>query len=208
MALRRIGVDEKNQLPTVACSPVNIGLFGLLHGADLLSRVRWYFSSRRLCTPGAFESSQSWRELELARRFCGSFTEGAIYMRIPFIWSAGVTLVVLAACASSGPSVTPPAPTAHDSVTVHVLNQNYWDATVYWIYEGEVRRRLGIVRGNQDEAEFKVPWSPRMLAFEVDLIVAGGVYLSQQFSVSPGGYVDLTLPSNLQSSGFFRRIGF
>lgn len=134
--------------------------------------------------------------------------KGATDMRNLLTLSAGVTLVLLAACTNRGPAVAPPAPTSTDSVTVHVLNQNYWDATIYWIYEGEVRRRLGIVRGNQDEAEFKVPWSPRMLAFEVDLIVAGGVYLSQPFSVSPEGYVDLTLPSNLQSSGFFRRIGF
>jgi len=129
-------------------------------------------------------------------------------MRNLLTLSAGVTLVVLAACTHGGPAVTPPAPNSNDSVTVHVLNQNYWDATIYWIYEGEVRRRLGIVRGNQEEVEFKIPWSPRMLAFEVDLIVAVGVYLSQPVNVSPEGYVDLTLPSNLQSSGFFRRIGF
>ena len=128
-------------------------------------------------------------------------------MRILLTLSAVVTLIVLAACTSSGPAVAPPAPSSTDSVTVHVLNQNYWDATIYWIYEGELRRRLGIVRGNQNEGEFRVPWSPKMLAFEIDLIVAGGVYLSQHFSVSPGGYVDLTLPANLQSSGFFRRIG-
>lgn len=158
--------------------------------------------------PGVFESSQpagpSLRR-GAARGFVGGV--GAKHMRNLLLVSVGVSLMVLAACTGGSPAGAPPAPSAEDSVTIHVLNQNYWDATIYWIYEGEVRRRLGIVRGNQDEAEFKVPWSPRMLAFEVDLIVAGGVYLSQAVSVSPDGYVDLTLPANLQTSGFFRRIG-
>ena len=127
-------------------------------------------------------------------------------MRV-LLGSMGLLIAAFAACARHESPSPGPAPTQHDSVTVHVLNQNYWDATIYWIYEGEVRRRLGIVRGNQEEVEFKLPWSPRMLAFQVDLIVASGVYQSQRVSVTPGGYVDLTLPVNLQSSAFFRRIG-
>jgi hypothetical protein len=113
---------------------------------------------------------------------------------------------IAAACAH-GKSPGPPAPSVHDSIAVHVVNQNYYDATIYWVYQGEARRRLGIVQGNQSELMFKVPWGPRSLAFDVDLIVGTGVYRSQEVSVSPGDVVELTLPPNIQSSGFFHRIG-
>lgn len=98
------------------------------------------------------------------------------------------------------------AGTAPDGVLVEVINDNYYDARVHVIYDGGLRRSLGTIGGNGRQAKVAIPWQPRALVVEVTLIIGGGVYRSDRIHVSPGDVLEVRVPANIQSSGFFRRV--
>ena len=113
------------------------------------------------------------------------------------------------ACARAPKDVRlePAAPEAAPAgIAVEVVNDNYYDARIHVIYEGGMRRSLGTISGNGHRAKVEIPWQPRALVVEVTLIIGGGVYRSDRIHVSPGDVLDVRVPANLESSGFFRRV--
>ena len=126
------------------------------------------------------------------------------------IGRACALLLVLVACAGSGAAPGPdaPAPAARggDSVLVEVVNDNYYDARIHLVYDGGTRHSLGTVASNGRQAAKAIPWLPRPLYVEVTLVVAGGVYRSQAIDVIRGEVLEIRVPANLETSGFFRRV--
>ena len=94
-----------------------------------------------------------------------------------------------------------------DSILVHVLNENYYEARIHAVYEGAERHSLGTVPGNGGRARVAFPWQPRAVEFAVFFITAGTTYRSDPFDISPGDSVELRVPQNISTSGFFRRVG-
>ena len=98
------------------------------------------------------------------------------------------------------------APAPPESVFVEVINENYYDARVHLVYDGGMRISLGTVSGNGREPAKAVPWYPRALYVEIRLIIGGGVYQSQKIDVPKGDVLEIRVPANLATSGFFRRV--
>jgi hypothetical protein len=97
-------------------------------------------------------------------------------------------------------------PGSSERVFIDVINDNYYDARIYAIYGGTARRALGTVPGNERRVALAIPWQPRALTFEVVLVVDGSVYRSESMNVAPGDVVQLRLPPNIATSGFFKRV--
>ena len=119
-------------------------------------------------------------------------------------------LLLMLACARSraAPGLNGPEPASEDvdSVFVEVLNDNYYDARVHVIYEGGTRHSLGTIASNARGPTTPVPWLPRPLFIEVTLVVGGGVYRSQAIDVVQGEVLQIRVPADLETSGFFRRV--
>ena len=60
---------------------------------------------------------------------------------------------------------------ADRELTLHVKNQNFYDATLYAVDNG-YRQRLGVVTGNA-ERTFRFRWTRLDLAIGIDLLAAG-----------------------------------
>jgi len=116
-------------------------------------------------------------------------------------------IVAALACARRrDASVQSDATGAGDSMFVAVINENYYDARVHLVYDGGAPYSLGTVGGNQRTAVRTVPWLPRPLVVEVSLIVGGGTYRSDRIDVARGDVLEIRVPPDLQTSGFFRRV--
>lgn len=92
-------------------------------------------------------------------------------------------------------------------VTIEVVNENYYDARVHAVYQGGRRLPLGTIAGNGGRSETEISWEPRALTFTINFIVAGSAYVSEPVDAVGGEHLQLRLPPNIESSGFFRRIG-
>ena len=122
-----------------------------------------------------------------------------------FVWSTLVICVV--ACAQKeNPAVVRSTPGLADSVTIDVINDNFYEARVYAVYAGGLKHALGTVRSHHSEEGMRIPWRARSLAFEVHLVVGFESYLSHEIMVEPGDYIQLRVPQNIRSSGSFTRI--
>lgn len=116
-------------------------------------------------------------------------------------------IVAALACARRrDAAVQSEATEAGDSMFVAVINENYYDARVHLVYDGGAPYSLGTVGGNQRTPVRTVPWLPRPLVVEVSLIVAGGTYRSDRIDVARGDVLEIRVPPDLQTSGFFRRV--
>jgi hypothetical protein len=123
--------------------------------------------------------------------------------------AVGVALVVLGAACGLGRGArraSAETPAQPDSLFVEVINDNYYDARLHLIYEGGGRLSLGTVPGNERQPVHAVPWYPRRLTVEVRLVIGGGVYRSQPIDAAKGDILQIRVPANLETSGFFRRV--
>ena len=93
-----------------------------------------------------------------------------------------------------------------DSVRVDVINENYYEARMHAVWAGGQRRSLGTIAGNGGRTRVALAWEPRALVFEVLLITEGSTYVSQSVDVTPGESIEVRVPVNIASSGFFRRV--
>lgn len=118
--------------------------------------------------------------------------------------------VTVAACAGTSENeieVQPAAsPVTQDSIYVRVINDHFYDARVYVLYDGGERHSLGLHIGHTESQLIPVLWQPRRLEFEISFIAQAGLYLSDDLSLQPGEVVQLTIPPNIASSAFFRRV--
>jgi hypothetical protein len=105
-----------------------------------------------------------------------------------------VVLMAAAACASGG-STPPSDRPVTDSITIEVVNNNFYDANIYAQYEGQNRNRLGMVFGH-GTGTFHVRWHQSDLRMVMSL-VGGGTATSNSLVVSPGDVVRLELMPDL-----------
>lgn len=123
-------------------------------------------------------------------------------------WSTGtVAALLVVGCAGSQGGIDvvhPEVATGRESVAVEVINEHFYDARLYALYVNGERYPLGTVPGNSTAGPITIPWRPRTLTVEVHMIIAGGAYLSDGVDVEPGDLVQIRLPPNIESSGFFR----
>ena len=98
-------------------------------------------------------------------------------------------------------------PAFREEIAVRVINDNYYSARIRAVYDGGNRYSIWTVESHSTVDDLVIPWQPRLLWFEIDLIVGPGFYLSDRVHVAPGDLVELRLPPDLEESGFFRRIG-
>lgn len=93
-----------------------------------------------------------------------------------------------------------------DSIHVDALNENYYAARIHAVYAGGQRRSLGTIAGNGGRTTVALAWEPRSLVFEVLFVTDGTTYVSLPVDVAPGESIDIRVPSNINESGFFRRM--
>jgi hypothetical protein len=105
-----------------------------------------------------------------------------------------VVLMAAAACASGG-STPPSDRPVTDSITIQVVNNNFYDANIYAQYDGQNRNRLGMVFGH-GTGTFYVRWHQSDLRMVMSL-VGGGTATSNSLVVSPGDVVRLELMPDL-----------
>ena len=94
-------------------------------------------------------------------------------------WAVLMASVGAAACASAGggPQSGPP-------IVIEVQNNNFRDATVYIVRDGE-RQRLGVVIGKTDES-FPFPWRPNMVIRLEVRFLGGGACVTPDYGMDPG----------------------
>lgn len=104
-----------------------------------------------------------------------------------------MALLVLAGCAG-GSGSNPFSRASPEAETLHVTidNQNFNDASIYAIWRGRGRNRVGTVTGNTSRT-FELPYRGETVRFEVDFL-AGGEYVGEEIYVGPGDHIDLRLP--------------
>lgn len=135
--------------------------------------------------------------------------EGATRVTPSLRTSAAACLLLAAACAHGRSERGAPGFTnfdAPDTVYVEVINDHYYDARVHVLYDGGARYAVGTIGGNQRQDAVAIPWRPRALVVEVTMIIQGSVYRSQAVDAARGDVVEVRLPPNIETSGFFTRI--
>lgn len=120
--------------------------------------------------------------------------------------AALVVVLAAAACANREYEPQTAVDAGPDSIFVHAVNENYYDARVHAIYGSGQRQSLGTIPGNGGEADVTLSWQPQALTFEITFIIDGRIYLSQPRDVIRGERFELRLPANIDQSGFFRRV--
>jgi hypothetical protein len=115
--------------------------------------------------------------------------------------------LTLFALGCAGQAVEPGAsPAGADSIVVEAINENYYDARIHAVYDGGQRHPLGTIAGNGGHAEVALGWEPRSLVFEISFVIGGAAYESLPLDVARGDRVEVRVPPNIESSGFFRRV--
>lgn len=103
--------------------------------------------------------------------------------------------VVMAACAA-GACASGPVPDSGPPVVIEVQNNNFQDATVYAVRDGE-RQRLGVVIGKTDDA-FTIPWRPGMVVRLEVRFLGGGACVTPDYGMDPGQRFVLDLQPDLR----------
>ena len=126
----------------------------------------------------------------------------------PLCWLPLSCVLFIVACGGRGAMRVAQGgdPAFREDVSVRVINDNYYSARIRAVYDGGNRYIIGTVESHRTADDFVIPWQPKMLWFEIDLIVGPGLYLSDRVHVEPGDLVELRLPPDLEQSGFFRRV--
>ena len=106
---------------------------------------------------------------------------------VPFV-------ALLAACASSsGPRpIFSREAGDGDNITITADNQNFLDATVYAVWSGAARERIGMVTGLTSQT-FQVDDRASELQIEIDFI-GGGSVTTGRIGVYPGDHLELVIP--------------
>ncbi len=118
----------------------------------------------------------------------------------------GAAVGLLCACAAGPAADEDLLPLASDSVFVMIVNETQYDARVHAFYRGGARYPLGTVGSNRTTEGLAIPWQPRGLSVEIDLVIGPGVFRSQEVTVAQGDLVEVRIPPNIQTSGFFIRV--
>lgn len=119
---------------------------------------------------------------------------------------AAVVLALLCAACASRYDTEDAEPREPEIIVVEAYNENFYDARVHAVFAGGQRRSLGTIAGNGGRTQTTLAWEPHALVFEISFLISGAEYVSHPLEVSRGEHVELRLPSNIEDSGFFRRV--
>jgi hypothetical protein len=75
---------------------------------------------------------------------------------------------------------------------IEVRNQNFYDASIRYAWDGQSERRLGDVTGNS-RRRFTVRWHPAMIRFNINFVGSGRTR-TDEISVERGDILGLTIP--------------
>jgi hypothetical protein len=106
--------------------------------------------------------------------------------------SVTALIVPVVACAGGRRDVGEVEPVRE--LTLHVLNDNFYPATIYAVWSG-YRRRLGVVEGNQEDT-FRFTWSPMELSVEIRLLAVGST-TTYSLPVDEGDVLELRVQPDL-----------
>jgi hypothetical protein len=120
---------------------------------------------------------------------------------------AALCLQLAAACGGGTAEVDQDLlPRLADTVYVEVINETMYEARVHAVYRGGSRYTLGTIDANKTVTGLEIPWQPRQLSFAIDLVIAPGAFRSDEVTVAREDLVELRIPANIQTSGFFVRV--
>jgi hypothetical protein len=121
---------------------------------------------------------------------------------------AAALVIVVMTCSRSSPITIghTPNPLVRDSIIITVINDHFYEARVYAVYNQGLYYPLGVMGMKRESGPFTIPWHIEELAFEIDMITISGRYRSDEIPVEPGDLVELRIPPNIASSGFFTAI--
>jgi hypothetical protein len=103
--------------------------------------------------------------------------------------------LLTAACATGGKSPSDPFRRSAGEQEIHIkiLNQNFYDATIWAVVRGARQSRLGVVVGKQN-AEFTMPWTfSEPLQLEIDLLTGNMRCRTDPLTVDPGDILELQI---------------
>ena len=112
-----------------------------------------------------------------------------------------VTLLVCAALYTtgcgrlSGGSEDGQVPSQNDGITLHVINQNFYDARLYARWQNGRRVSIGYVTGF-DEQDFDFRWEGFDLRVEINLLSVG-VHFTTWMIVDKGDELELVIDPSL-----------
>lgn len=104
---------------------------------------------------------------------------------------AAAALLTAFACGGSTPGPEGVSPEGVETLTVEVVNRNFYDATIYYVYTSTGRQRLGVVSGNSTRT-FTLPWNAGYLRMIMDFIGADAS-LTEELSADPGDQLMLEI---------------
>jgi hypothetical protein len=107
-----------------------------------------------------------------------------------------ILLVIAALITLMGGCAAGNQPESGPPVVVEIQNNNFQDATVFIVREGE-RRRLGVVVGKTDDA-FAIPWRPNFLMRLEVRFLGGGSCATRDIQMEPGQRFLLALQPDLR----------
>lgn len=117
-------------------------------------------------------------------------------MRLRTSYIGVLALLVAPGCSTLGRSGEGDSadPEQGRELTLHVINQNFYDATIYAVW-GSYRRRLGVVTGQREDT-FRFRWAPLELSIEIRLLSVGST-TTYSLPVDQGDVLELTVQPDL-----------
>ena len=79
-------------------------------------------------------------------------------------------------------------------LTLHVINENFYPATIYAVWSG-YRKRLGVVEGQREDT-FRFRWEPMELSVEIRLLAVGST-TTYSLPVDEGDILELRVQPDL-----------
>lgn len=116
-------------------------------------------------------------------------------MRTTALVHLGAALLLCACGLVGGAGGGEDEPRPEPILTLHVENQNFYDATLYALSRGGDRQRLGVVGGN-NQATFTFRWLQDELRVVIQLL-AGGSTATEPILVNPGDSLNLIIQPDL-----------
>ncbi len=111
-------------------------------------------------------------------------------------WIQLSAALVLCGCAVLGGKQSEnEEPRPEPILTLHVENQNFYDATLYALARSGERQRLGVVTGN-GQATFTFRWLQDEVRVVIQLL-AGGSTATEPILVNPGDSLNLVIQPDL-----------
>ncbi len=116
-------------------------------------------------------------------------------LRLVFTWLGALSLLVSCALLGHKSKDEEPEPPRPTQITLHVENQNFYDATIYALARSGERQRLGSVNGN-GQGTFTFRWLHDELRVIIQLL-AGRSTATETIPVNPGDTLELVITPDL-----------